>query len=109
MRDEGNVGTGLDGDVSIDAFDAFRCFIVGAVAGAAYGFRTLIGGIEKCISTAEREAPEGAVEINLSALTTSFTEVLEIAEAGLGGGNEEDVVAVISAEPAGVPMKAAFL
>src|SRR5262245_33175376 len=101
--DEGNPVPPMDLDRAFDAADAVSSLVVRAVSSAVDLFGVLEGGVEKRIPASQVEPPDAAADVDLEPLPECLSEVLEIPEAGLFRRDEEDVVAVVRAEPRGIP------
>ena len=97
------------GSISICAFEPrtpVRCRLVGAVALAIERLRTLERGIEQRVAAAKRDRTELTVGADLEPLPPRAAEVAEVAKAGLLGHHEQNVVAIVGAEVAGIPAHA---
>src|SRR5690242_12082606 len=107
-RSQRNPVSGCDPDVAIQTWPSARCAVVGTVSGPGDRFRALIRRIEECITAAERKTAEPAMHVAFEALPPRFSEILEITETTGGCRDEQDIVRILGAEPAGAPTKLRF-
>jgi len=103
-RRQRNAIAWLDLDGTFNAPDPAPGFLVRAVSGPIDLLFVLEGRVQQRISATEAyTAPNPAVDLQLEPLPKGLAKVFEIAETRLFGRDEEDIVAIAGAKPAGVP------